>query len=190
MMKERVKELFDLDWIKKYAEDNIDYTDWIEECCEGKRKVFLIETLVSSYQTAYAPGLILDMIGKAEGFDLVDPYNWEKNATIHDELAYWENKINDCLNKLLPSKGRYYVGYHKYDKSYCLFYEEYEKEEQEMKRVYKLDVYEIVNFDGIETLEDAEYNPVAVIEGSTPSECFEKATALYDTDRFAWSNAY
>lgn len=127
MMKEKVKELFDLDWIKKYAEDNINHTDWVEESCEGIRKVFLIETLVSRYQRAYAPGLVLDMIGKAEGFDLVDPYNWDANATIHDELMHWENEINDALNELLPSKGRYFIGYHEHDGSYGLFYEEYEE---------------------------------------------------------------
>jgi hypothetical protein len=59
-----------------------------------------------------------------------------------------------------------------------------------MKRVYKLDVYEIVNFDEIETWDEAEYDLVEVIEGSSPDECFEKAIAVYDEDRFAWTYVY
>jgi len=48
---------------------------------------------------------------------------------------YLEDKINECLNQLLPSKGWYYIGYHEYDGSYCLFYEEYEEEEKEAEQV-------------------------------------------------------
>ena len=59
-----------------------------------------------------------------------------------------------------------------------------------MKKVYRLAVYEIVNFDVIETTWDAEYELVNVIEGSTPEECLEKAIATYDTDRFAWMYVY
>ena len=59
-----------------------------------------------------------------------------------------------------------------------------------MEKVYRLAVYEIVNFDMIDTLEDAEYELVEIIEGSTPDECVQKAAALYDTDRFAWTYAY
>jgi hypothetical protein len=58
---------------------------------------------------------------------LENPYNWEKNETIHEALMFLENEINDCLDELLPSEGRYYVGYHEFDGSYCLFYEECEK---------------------------------------------------------------
>jgi len=57
-------------------------------------------------------------------FDLEDPYNYEKNESIHEALMFLENEINDALNDLLPSEGYYYVGYHEYDGSYCLFYEE------------------------------------------------------------------
>ena len=46
-----------------------------------------------------------------------------------------------------------------------------------MARVYKLVILEIVNFDKIETLEEAEYDLVGVIEGPSPDECFEKANA-------------
>jgi hypothetical protein len=126
-MKERIKELFDLEWIRRFAADNIDHTEWIEEEFGETRKVLVIETLVSGAYGAYIPGIVLELFGQAEGYDLEDPYNYDKNETIHDDLAYWENKINDCLNELLPSSGRYYVGYHESDGSYCLFYEEYEE---------------------------------------------------------------
>ena len=55
-----------------------------------------------------------------------------------------------------------------------------------MERVHRLAVYEIVNFDVIDTTWDAEYELVNVIEGSTPDECLEKEIAAYDRDRFAW----
>ena len=58
-----------------------------------------------------------------------------------------------------------------------------------MKRVYRLAVYEIVNFDVIETTWDAEYELVNVIEGATPEECVQKAAAAYDMDRFGWTYA-
>ena len=130
-MKERIKEVFNLEWIQEFAKNNIDHSEWIEEECGETRKILLIETLVSSGHGAYIPGMVLDMFGQAEGYDLENPYNWEKNETIHDALMYWENEINDALNELLPSKGYYYVGYHEYDGSYCLFYEEYEEGEEE-----------------------------------------------------------
>ena len=124
MIKERIKEMFDLEFIRRFAEDNIDFSDWTEEDCGETRRILVIETLVSGSQGAYIPGLVLELFGQAEGYDLEDPYNWEKNELIHDELMHWENKINDCLNKLLPSRGYYYVGYLEHDGSYCLFYEE------------------------------------------------------------------
>jgi len=67
--------------------------------------------------------MVLELFGQAEGYDLENPYNWEKNETIHEALMFLENEINDCLDELLPSEGRYYVGYHEFDGSYCLFYE-------------------------------------------------------------------
>lgn len=127
MMKERIKEMFDLERVRDFAEANIDQTEWIEEECGETRKILLIETLVSSQHGAYIPGLILEMFGKAEGYDLEDPYNYDKNETIYDALMVLENQIADYLNELIPSKGRYYVGYHEYDLSYCLFYEECEE---------------------------------------------------------------
>ena len=128
--KERIKEVFDLEWIKKFVEKNIDYTEWIEEEYGETRKILLIETLVNGAHGAYIPGLVLEMFSQAEGYDLKNPYNYEKNETIHDALMFLENEINDCMNELLPSKGYYYVGYHEHDGSYCLFYEEYEEEEE------------------------------------------------------------
>lgn len=129
-MKQKLREMFDLEWIQKFAEKNIANTDWIEESCEGTRKLLVIETLFHGAHGAYIPGMVLKLFGHEEGYDLGNPYNWEKNETIHDALMFLEDEINDCLNELLPSKGRYYVGYHECDGSYCLFYEEYEEVEK------------------------------------------------------------
>ena len=125
-MKEKLREIFDLDWIQEYAEANIDHTEWIEEGDGEKRKILLITTLVSSGYGAYIPGIVLDLFGRAEGYDLEDPYNLEANETIYDALMFLEDEVNDCLNRLLPSKGTYYMGYYEADGSYCLFYEETE----------------------------------------------------------------
>ena len=130
-MEQKLREVFDLEWIRDFAERNIRGSEWIEEDYDGeKRRILVIETLVHGGHGAYIPGMVLELFGQAEGYDLEDPYNYEVNGTIHDTLMYWENEINKCLNELMPSKGRYYVGYHEYDGSYCLFYEEYEEEEE------------------------------------------------------------
>ena len=55
-----------------------------------------------------------------------------------------------------------------------------------MKKVYRLAVYEIVNFDEIDTLDEAEFELVEIIEGSSLDECSERAIAEYDVDRFMW----
>ena len=125
-MEHVLREIFDLDWIQEYAEANIDHTEWIEEGDGEKRKILLITTLVSSGYGAYIPGIVLDLFGRAEGYDLEDPYNLEANETIYDALMFLEDEVNDCLNRLLPSKGTYYMGYYEADGSYCLFYEETE----------------------------------------------------------------
>jgi len=125
-MKEKIKEIFDLDRVREYAEANINLTEWIEEECGEKRKILEVATLFNGANGAYIPGMVLELFGQAEGYDLEDPYNYEKNETIHDALMVLENEVNKCLNELLPSKGNYYMGYHPYDGSYCLFYEEYE----------------------------------------------------------------
>ena len=124
-----LKEIFDLERIQEYAEKHIDLTEWIEEGDGEKRKILLITTLVSSGHGAYIPGIVLDLFGRAEGYDLENPYNLEANETIYDALMSLEDEVNECLNKLLPSKGTYYMGYYDADGSYCLFYEETEREE-------------------------------------------------------------
>ena len=125
-----LREIFDLERIQEYAKANIDLTEWIEEECGEKRKILLINTLVSGGHGAYIPGIVLDLFGRAEGYDLEDPYNLEANETIYDALMFLEDEVNECLNRLLPSKGVYYIGYHEADGSYCLFYEETEKGDQ------------------------------------------------------------
>lgn len=129
-MKQKLSEMFDLEWIQKLVEKNIKDTELVEEEFGETRKVLVIETLVHGGYGAYIPGLVLEMFEQAESYDLENPYNYEKNETIHDALLFLEDEINDCLNELLPSKGRYYVGYHESDGSYCLFYEEYEEVEE------------------------------------------------------------
>ena len=124
MLKERIEEIFDLKRIQNFVEANIDQIEWIEVIPGEKRRILVIETLVDGGFGAYIPGMVLELFGKAEGYDLEDPYNLEQNETIYDALMFLENEVNDCLNELLPSKGWYYMGYHDADGSYCLFYEE------------------------------------------------------------------
>ena len=52
-----------------------------------------------------------------------------------------------------------------------------------MKRMYRLVILEIIGFN--DTLEEAEYDLVEVIEGTSIDECFEKAIA-YDDECFVW----
>ena len=126
-MEQKLREIFDLEWIRHFAEKNIHDSKWIED---GYR-ILVIETLVDGAHGAYIPGMVLEMFGQAEGFDLEDPYNHEKNEVIYDALLLLENEINFCLNTILPSPGTYFVDCHPYDGSYCLFYEEeYEEEER------------------------------------------------------------
>lgn len=128
MLKEKIEEIFNLDRIREYAEANIDQTEWIEKDCGETRKILLIATLVEGGYGAYIPGMVLELFGQADDYDLEDPYNLEKNETIYDALTSLETEVNKCLNELLPAKGTYYVGYYEADGSYCLFYEEYEEE--------------------------------------------------------------
>ena len=130
MLKERIKEIFDLNRIQEYTETNINLTEWIEEDCGEKRKILVIATLVDGGHGAYIPGMVLELFGRAEGYDLENPYS-EKNETIYEELMFLENEVNSCLDELMPAKGVYYIGYHEYDGSYCLFYEEREEREME-----------------------------------------------------------
>jgi hypothetical protein len=128
-MEWRLRGIFDLDWIQEYVKKNINQTEWIEEECEEKRRILLIETLIHGAHGAYIPGMVLEMFGQAEGYDLENPYNLEGNETIYDALMFLEEEVNEYLNKLIPSKGTYYMGYHEADGSYCLFYMETEREE-------------------------------------------------------------
>jgi hypothetical protein len=121
----KLKEIFNLEWIREFAERNIRNSEWIEEECGEKRRILVVDTLFDGSHGAYIPGMVLELFGQAEGYDLEDPYN-EKNETIYDALMFLENEVNQCLNELLPSKGTYYMDYHEYDGSYCLFYEECE----------------------------------------------------------------
>lgn len=127
-MEQKLRELFNLAWIRDFAEANIDQTEWIEEDDVETRKILVIDTLVDGAHGAYIPGMVLELFGEADGYDLEDPYNYDKNETIYDALMFLEQEVNDCLNRLLPSKGTYYIGYHEADGSYCLFYEEEEEE--------------------------------------------------------------
>ena len=124
-MKDRIRKIFDLKWIREYVEKNIDQVEEDEE----KRKILVVDTLFDGGLGAYIPGMVLELFGEADEFDLEDPYN-EKNETIYDALMFLENEVNHYLNQFLPSKGTYYIGYLEADGSYCLFYEEEYEEEQ------------------------------------------------------------
>lgn len=126
-MKERIKEIFNLKRIREYVEKNIDQVEWIEED-GGKQRTLVIDTLFDGRLGAYIPGWVLELFGEADGYDLEDPYNLEKNEGIYDALTCLEDEVNECLNQLLPAKGTYYMGYNEADGSYCLFYTEYEEE--------------------------------------------------------------
>lgn len=126
-MEERVKQIFNLRWIRDFVEKNIESIEWIEEDGE-KRRVLVIDTLFDGRLGAYIPGWVLELFGQADDYDLEDPYNLEKNETIYDALMFLEDEVNECLNRLLPAKGTYHIGYHEADGSYCLFYEEYKEE--------------------------------------------------------------
>ena len=126
-MKERIKKIFNLKRIREYVEKNIDQVEWIEEDGE-KQRTLIIDTLFDGRLGAYIPGWVLELFGEADGYDLEDPYNLEKNEGIYDALTCLEDEVNECLNQLLPAKGWYYMGYHEADGSYCLFYTEYEEE--------------------------------------------------------------
>ena len=126
-MKERIKEIFNLKWIREYVEKNIDQVEWIEEDGE-KQRTLVIDTLFDGRLGAYIPGWVLELFGQVEDYDLEDPYNLEKNEGIYDALTCLEDEVNECLNQLLPAKGTYYMGYNEADGSYCLFYTEYKEE--------------------------------------------------------------
>ena len=78
-MKQKLKEIFDLEWIQKFAEKNIHNTEWIEEEYGEKRKILVIDTLFSGAHGAYIPGMVLQLFDQADGYDLEDPYNEKTN---------------------------------------------------------------------------------------------------------------
>jgi hypothetical protein len=127
-MEQKLKEIFNLEWIKNFVEANIQSTQWIEEECGEKRRILVVDTLFDGGLGVYIPGMVLELFGEADGYDLEDPYNLEKNEGIYDALTCLEDEVNECLNQLLPAKGTYYMGYNEADGSYCLFYTEYEEE--------------------------------------------------------------
>ena len=147
-VEQRLREIFDLDKIKNFAEQNIHDCEWIEDVCGERRRILVIDTLADGAHGAYIPGMILELFGQADGYDLEDPYNWEKNDTIYDALESLENEVTDCLNQLLPSKGTYYIGYHEADGSYCLFYEELAEEEEEINIDELAKKYGLVEYAG------------------------------------------
>lgn len=59
-----------------------------------------------------------------------------------------------------------------------------------MAKVYKLAVYEAINFDVIERIDDAFWELTEIIEGSSEKECLEKAEAKYDVERHHWAKPY
>jgi hypothetical protein len=122
-MEQKLKEIFDLDRIREFAETHIDQMEWIEEEWGEKRRILVIDTLVSGGHGVYIPGMVLELFGRVDRYDMVDPFDPEKTKALYDALACLEYEIEDCLNRLIPSKGWYHVGYHEHG-SYCLFYEE------------------------------------------------------------------
>jgi hypothetical protein len=122
-MEEKLKEIFNLEWIKDFAEKNIRNSEWIEEDGEETRRILVIDTLFDGGHGSHIPEMVLKLFGQTDEYDLEEE--------IYNELTWLENEINHYLNKLLLSKGYYYVGYHEADGSYCLFYEEYEEKREQ-----------------------------------------------------------
>ena len=120
------KGVFDLDRIREYAEQNIQYADWIEGPCGEKRRTLVIETLVDGWHGHHIPSMVLKIFGEADGYGPEDPH-YTKEEWVYDALTVLENQIADYLNELIPSKGYYYIGFHEDEGSYCLFYEEMEQ---------------------------------------------------------------
>lgn len=128
-MEQRLKEVFDLDRIRAFTEAHIDDAEWIEVRPGERRRILVIETLVSGAHGIHIPGMVLDIFERADEFDLNNPYNWEKNEWMYDALQDLEDEVNDYLNESLQPKGIYYMGFHEYDGSYALFYEEWEEDD-------------------------------------------------------------
>jgi hypothetical protein len=126
--------VFDLDQIREYAEAHIDEAEWIDGPWGERRRTLVIETLVDGWHGHHIPAMVLELFGEADGYGPEDPH-YSKGEWTLDTLMLLENSISDALNEALPSKGYYYIGFREDDGSYCLFYEEYEEEENDMIEV-------------------------------------------------------
>ena len=104
-VEQRLREIFDLNKIKNITEQNIQGSEWIEDVCGEKRRILVIDTLFDGAHGAYIPGMVLALFGQADGYDLEDPYNYDKNETIYDALEDLESEVNDCLNELCRRKA-------------------------------------------------------------------------------------
>jgi hypothetical protein len=131
-MKRSFRGVFDLDQIKAFTEAHIDDAEWVEGPCGEKRRTLVIDTLVDGWHGHHIPSIVLELFGEADGYGPELPEDadeYDKAAWIYDTLTLLENSVTDALNECLPSKGYYYMGFHEYDGSYCIFYEEYEEED-------------------------------------------------------------
>jgi len=126
--------VFDLEQIRGYAEAHIDEAEWIDGPWGERRRTLVIETLVDGWHGHHIPAMVLELFGEADGYGPEDPH-YSKGEWTLDTLMLLENTITDALNEALPSKGYYYMDFHESDGSYCLFYEEYEEEEDDMIEV-------------------------------------------------------
>ena len=127
-MKQKLEEIFDLDRIREYVETNINQAEWIEVRPGERRRILVIETLVDSWHGHHIPSIILELFGEADGYGPEDPH-YSKEEWTYDALQDLEDEVNDALNELMPSRGTYYMGFHEYDGSYALFYEEWEEDD-------------------------------------------------------------
>lgn len=118
-LEQKLKEIFDLEQVKKFVEEDIAYADeWIEEEPGELRRTIVVETLIDGRHGPDIPDMVMELFGRAEEREL------KTIEAFYDAVEQLECEINECLNELLPSEGRYYVGYSDYDGSYCLCYEE------------------------------------------------------------------
>jgi hypothetical protein len=171
--------VFDLDQIKAFTKAHIDEAEWVEGPCGERRRTLVIETLVSGGHGVHIPSMVLELFGETDGYGPEDPH-YTKEEWIYDTLTLLENTITDALNELLlddtmPAKGYYYVGFHEYDGSYCLFYEEYEYEEDDMMKEIEVVVIE-AGPDYLERLESFEME-VPEDEEQAVSEAIEAVEA-------------
>ena len=63
-MKEKIKEIFDLERIREYTEANINLTEWIEEECGEKRKILEVATLFHGANGAISQAWSWNSLGR------------------------------------------------------------------------------------------------------------------------------